>query len=84
MSTVAAAACLLMSADCWSEHLGRRLDQVRRSCVERGDLVEHELLVGQRLGHDDRRAQRATVVVVARSTPLISSTLLRRMRSSAR
>ena len=39
------------------EQLRRRLDQLRGRRVERGDLVEHELLVGQRLGDDHRGAQ---------------------------
>ena len=47
-----------MSADCSLEHLGGRRDQARRRGVERGDLVEHQLLVGQRLRHDHGGAQR--------------------------
>ena len=57
-STVADAACSLIAADCWWSISRRRLDQVAGRRVEGRDLVEDELLVGQRLGHDDRRPQR--------------------------
>ena len=59
-STVADAACSLICAGLLLEHLRRGLDQRAGRLVQRRDLVEDELLVGQGLGHDHRGPQRAT------------------------
>ena len=58
MSIVADAACSADVAGLLAEHLRGGLDQVAGRGVERGDLVEHQLLVRERLGDDDRGAQR--------------------------
>src|SRR5664280_3138900 len=41
-----------------TQHLRGALDHGGRRGVQRGDLVEHELLVAERLGHHDGSAQR--------------------------
>src|SRR5579864_1951459 len=40
-----------------AQHLRSRLDDVARGGVERGYLIQHELLVAERQRRDDRRAQ---------------------------
>src|SRR5204863_81507 len=39
------------------QQLARRINDVRGGRVERGDLIEHQFLVGQRLRHRNRGAQ---------------------------
>ena len=58
MPIVDDAACSLILPD-WSRSICEvRSIRFAGRRVERGDLVEHELLVGQRLGDDDRGPQR--------------------------
>ena len=52
------AACLWISPDWVLSRSPVDLDHVGGGRVERGDLLEHQLLVGQRLGDGDRGAQR--------------------------